>query len=153
MAHSVQDTNLSGTPLTRAPYEWQMWHRLGLGVAVLSQILVYGFTCVPVFTRCGDVVALVVLALCGEVADSGVWGDTLFATVALFKDPRGLPGPRFFVRVGKLLSEGSNTFLARCNKRTDFMIYRVMHADLNISQSSLAYICRPTHIWHLMSSY
>lgn len=94
---------------------------------VLSQILVYGFTCVPVFTRCGDVVALVVLALCGEVADSGTWGDTLFATVALFKEPRGLPGPRFLVRVGKLLSEGSNTFLARCNKQTDFMINRMMH--------------------------
>lgn len=36
-----------------------------------------------------------------------------FAEVLRFKDPSGLPGPRFLCTlVGRLLSEGSNTILA-----------------------------------------
>lgn len=90
-----------------------MRHRLGLGEVVgFSHVLVYGFTGVAVFTPVGDV-ELEVLALWGEVAvTDAAAADGLFANVDLFKDPNGLPGPRFLVRVGRLLSEGSNTFLA-----------------------------------------
>jgi hypothetical protein len=52
----------------------------------------------------------------GEVVGWGSLGGSglvLLPVVDLFKDPKGLPGPRFlFTRVGKLLSEGSNTILA-----------------------------------------
>lgn len=130
-----QGISFSGTPFTLIPYEWHLKQSPGLtGGLTISYVLLNGFGWVPVDILEGlagtlglggvgtgeDLVGI-------DVVDGEVLAIPLLRIVDLFKEPNGLPGPLFlFTRVGKLLSDGSNTILALWKKKITFNYYQYL---------------------------